>query len=72
MAIFVNQNLWLEHLRLDTTYEDGCLYLEVDTNKTTVARNSIFCENRGAQMVVLDKKSKWTDYSLRIVPISDG
>ena len=39
-------------------YEDGCLYLEIDTNKTTVEENSIFCKNRGAQMILLDKNSK--------------
>ena len=39
-------------------YEDGCLYLEIDTNKTTVEENSIFCKNRGARMILLDKNSK--------------
>lgn len=45
-----------------TPYGFGCLYLEIN-NKTgekvlTVEENAIFCEDRGAQMVLLDHKSK--------------
>ena len=42
-----------------TAYEDGCLYLELDKNSTSIEENSVLCRSQGARMIVLDKKSKW-------------